>query len=85
MVNFQLLLLFLINLVNVNFSFLKRNTNQQMSSYILCELLLNTNEKLDLVIYDCVTFLDSYRFLTSGLDNFTSKLNEEVFKITKKW
>ena len=43
-----------------------------------------TNEEYISVTYGCIRFIDSYRFLSSGLDNLVKTLNEDDFKILKK-
>ena len=43
-----------------------------------------TNEKYISVTYDCITFIDSYRFLSDSLDKLVKKLNENDFLILKE-
>ena len=43
-----------------------------------------TNEDCISVTYDCIRFIDSYRFLSLSLDASFKYLNEDDFKILKK-
>ena len=43
-----------------------------------------TNEEYIVVKYCCIRFIDSYRFLSSSLDNLVKNLDEDDFKILKK-
>ena len=43
-----------------------------------------TNEEYISVTYGCIKFIDSYRFLQSGLDELVKTLNEKDFEILKK-
>ena len=48
------------------------------------EIIPKTNEKYISVTYGCIRFIDSYRFLSSGLDSLVKNLDENDFKILKK-
>ena len=43
-----------------------------------------TNEEYISVTYGCIRFIDSYRFLSSGLDSLVKHLDEGDFKILKR-
>ena len=43
-----------------------------------------TNEENFAVKYGCIRFIDSYRFLSEGLDKLVKNLDEDDFKILKK-
>ena len=48
------------------------------------EIIPKTNEEYISVTYGCIRFIDSYRFLSSGLDSLVKNLDENYFKILKK-
>ena len=48
------------------------------------EIIPKTNEEYISVTYGCIRFIDSYRFLSSGLDSLVKNLDEDDFKILKK-
>ena len=48
------------------------------------KLLPKTSEVYISVRYGCITFIDSYRFLSSSLDKLVKSLDEDDFKILKK-
>ena len=48
------------------------------------DIIPKTNEKYISVTYGCIRFIDSYRFLSSGLDSLVKNLNVDDFKILKK-
>ena len=48
------------------------------------DIIPKTNEEYISVTYGCIRFIDSYRFLSSGLDSLVKNLNEDDFKILKK-
>ena len=48
------------------------------------DILPKTNEEYISVTYGCIRFIDSYRFLSSGLDSLVKNLGEDDFKILKK-
>ena len=48
------------------------------------DIIPKTNEEYISVTYGCIRFIDSYRFLSSGLDSLVKKLDEDDFKILKK-
>ena len=48
------------------------------------DIIPKTNEEYISVTYGCIRFLDSYRFLSSGLDSLVKNLDEDDFKILKK-
>ena len=48
------------------------------------DIIPKTNEVYISVIYGCIRFIDSYRFLSSGLDSLVKNLDEDDFKILKK-
>ena len=47
-------------------------------------IIPKTNEEYITVTYGCIRFVDSYRFLSSGLDSLVKNLDEDDFKILKK-
>ena len=47
-------------------------------------IIPKTNEEYISVTYGCIRFIDSYRFLSSGLDSLVKNLDEDDFKILKK-
>ena len=48
------------------------------------DIIPKTNEEYISVTYGCIRFIDSYRFLSSGLDSLVKSLDENDFKILKK-
>ena len=48
------------------------------------EIIPKTNEEYISITYGCIRFIDSYRFLSSGLDSLVKNLVEDDFKILKK-
>ena len=48
------------------------------------DIIPKTNEEYISVTYGCIRFIDSYRFLSSGLDMLVKNLDENDFKILKK-
>ena len=48
------------------------------------DIIPKTNEEYISVTYDCIRFIDSYRFLSSGLDRLVKNLDEDDFEILKK-
>ena len=48
------------------------------------DIIPKTNEEYISVTYGCIRFIDSYRFLSSGLDLLVKNLDENDFKILKK-
>ena len=48
------------------------------------EIIPKTNKEYISVTYGCIRFIDSYRFLTSGLDSLVKNLDEDDFKVLKK-
>ena len=48
------------------------------------EIILKTNEKYISVRYGCISFIDSYRILSSSLDKVVKKLDMDDFVIFKK-
>ena len=48
------------------------------------DIIPKTNEEYISVTYGCIRFIDSYRFLSSGLDSLVKILDEDDFKILKK-
>ena len=48
------------------------------------DIIPKTNEEYISVTYGCIRFIDSYRFLSSGLDLVVKNLVEDDFKILKK-
>ena len=48
------------------------------------DIIPKTNEEYISVTYGCIRFIDSYRFLSSGLDSLVKNLDEDDFKILKK-
>ena len=51
---------------------------------ILVNVIPKTNEEYISVTYGCIRFIDSYRFLQSGLDGLVKTLNEDDLIILKK-
>ena len=48
------------------------------------DIIPRTNEEYISVTYGCIRFIDSYRFLSSGLDSLVKNVDENDFKILKK-
>ena len=48
------------------------------------DIIPKTNEEYISVTYGCIRFIDSYRFLSTGLDSLVKNLDEVDFKILKK-
>ena len=48
------------------------------------DIIPKTNEEYISVTYGCIRFIDSYRFLSSGLDSLVKNLDEDDFKILKE-
>ena len=48
------------------------------------DIIPKTNEEYISVTNGCIRFIDSYRFLSSGLDSLVKNLDEDDFKILKK-
>ena len=48
------------------------------------KLIPKTNEEYISLSYGCIRFIDSYRFLSEGLDKLVKKFDEVDFKILKK-
>ena len=48
------------------------------------DIIPKTNEEYISVTFGCIRFIDSYRFLSSGLDSLVKSLHEDDFKILKK-
>ena len=48
------------------------------------DIIPKTNEEYISVTYGFIRFIDSYRFLSSGLDSLVKNLDEDVFEILKK-
>ena len=48
------------------------------------DIIPKTNEEYITVIYVCIRFIDSYRFLSSISDNLVKNLDVDDFKILKK-
>ena len=48
------------------------------------KIIPKTNEEYVAVNYDCIRFIDSYRFLSESLDKLVKNLDEDDFKILKK-
>ena len=48
------------------------------------DIIPKTNEEYISITYGCIRFIDSYRFLSSGLDSLVKNLDEDDFKILKK-
>ena len=51
---------------------------------VLVNVIPKTNEEYISVSYGCIRFIDSYRFLQSGLDGLVKTLNEDDLVILKK-
>ena len=45
------------------------------------DIIPKTNEEYISVTYGCISFIDSYRFLSMSLDGLVENLNENDFKI----
>ena len=48
------------------------------------KIVHKTDEEYISIIYGCIRFIDSYRFLSESLDNLVKILDEDDFKILKK-
>ena len=48
------------------------------------KIIPKTNEQYISIKYGCIKFIDSYRFLSEGLDKLVKNLDEDDFKILKK-
>ena len=48
------------------------------------KIIPKTNEEYIVVKYGCITFFDSYRFLSESMDKLVKNLDEDDFKILKK-
>ena len=48
------------------------------------DIIPKTNEEYISVIYECIRFIDSYRFLSDSLDKIVKNLDVDDFKISKK-
>ena len=48
------------------------------------EIKPNTNEKYISVTYECIRFIDSYRFLSSGLDSLVKTLVGNSHKLSEE-
>ena len=48
------------------------------------KIIPKTNEEYITVKYGCITFIDSYRFLSESLDKLVKNLDQDDFKILKK-
>ena len=48
------------------------------------DVMPKTNEEYISVTYGCIRFIDSYRFLSSGLDSLVKTLDVDDFKILKR-
>ena len=48
------------------------------------DIIPKTNEEYISVTYGCIRFIDSYRFLSSGLDSLVKILDEDDFEILQK-
>ena len=48
------------------------------------DIIPKTNEEYISVTYGCIRFIDSYRFLSNGLDSLVKNLDEDDFKVLKK-
>ena len=49
------------------------------------DIIPKTNEKYISVTYDCISFIDSYRFLSESLDKLVKNLDENDFKFLKNF
>ena len=63
--------------------FLKRSVDLK-NDKVKFKIIPETNEEYVPVTYDCISFLDIYRFLSSSLDKLVKNLDEDDFKILKK-
>ena len=43
-----------------------------------------TNEESNSIEYGCIKFIDSYKFLSSNLDNLVKNLNKDDFNVLQK-
>ena len=48
------------------------------------KIIPKTNEEYIVVKYDCIRFIDSYRFLSESLDKLIKNLDEDLLGILKK-
>ena len=63
--------------------FFKKLVNKK-NDKVKFDIIPKTNEEYISVTYGCIRFIDSYRFLSSGLDSLVKNLDEDDFKILKK-
>ena len=63
--------------------FFKRSVDSK-NDKVIFKIIPKTNEEYVVVKYVCIRFIDSYRFLSSGLDNLVKNLDMDDFKILKK-
>ena len=57
---------------------------EEKNDKVKFDIIPKTNEEYIFVTYGCIRFIDSYRFLSSGLDSLVKNLDEDDFKILKK-
>ena len=63
--------------------FLKRLVDLK-NNKVKFKIIPKTNEKYISVSYGCIRFIDSYRILSSSLDNLVKILDEDDFKMLKE-
>ena len=63
--------------------FFKKLVNMK-NNKVKFDIIPKTNEEYISVTYGCIRFIDSYRFLSFGLDSLVKNLDEDDFKILKK-
>ena len=56
---------------------------EQKNDKVKFDSILKTNEGYLSVIYGCIRFIDSYRFLSSSLDSLVKALDNDVIEILK--
>ena len=61
-----------------------KNLVDKKNDKVKFDIIPKTNEEYISVTYGCIRFIDSYRFLSSGLDSLVKNLDEDDFKILKK-
>ena len=72
------------NFSNYDFHMFFKTLVDKKKDKVDFEIIPKTNEEHISVTYGCIRFIDSYRFVSSGLDMLVKNLDENDFKILKK-